>query len=461
MRWIGAVFVSLLSCAPRAPLGGPVTIDARAPSAASRVPACSAATEEDDAQRIGDADALRDITMNGVAPKDSPTMDHADRAYGTLIVEDIPTPVRQSMAARERYLRDIPPECGSADRTDYAFYVGDRFYVYGHFREARALLLPLYTQGCSTSPLGYETWKRLIVMSNIERDSAQSRWLALAQRDHPCAGTHDEPPPASPWDDTIQVSVSAFEDAARAYAIATNAAAGPERNVLLRRAASMSEDALNVAPGHPDAPDAALRSASIRAQLGDVREAIHLYQRFLEHYGANIDQRAAAYDGLATLYLTLFAYDHAAEAFARLASDAQFDPWRRAKAARDAMDLYSALGDRKNLTRMHDVATSPALHPSDGDRARADYLLASFDFSRWIAGGSKPTGDAIRRAIAALTRFHDAYQGKLAAAPYVLEAASRVATMNASRSSHVAARSPESPGIIDVVAPTGLPAPSP
>jgi hypothetical protein len=429
---------------------------------------CDPAAATEAAQRIRDADAVRDESLRawadsggarGVAPRESLT---AHPRYGESVrVEDIPAAIRQAMAAREQYLRDVPPACEDVDgteaRNESTFYVGDRFYVYGHFSEARALLEPLYRRSCTTSPLGYETWKRLLTMSLLERDNAQARRLALAQRDHPCAGTHDEPP-STVWDEPL---ISPFDDAAKVFAFATEAAPGPARDALLRKAAKLYEDILMAAPEHRDTPDGAMRAAWSYVQLGENLRAIHIYQLVIEHYGERFDLTPAAYDALSTLYFTCFAYDRAAQALAQIAVNAGFDPKRRARAALVAMELYADLGDRTNLIRVHGIARRET-DPADGDRARADYLLASFDFKQWAVARPTAANETVRRnAIATLATFLEAYRALPSAAAYVVEATDHIATMNAVQSKRVAARSLESPGITDVVGPAGLPAPSP
>jgi hypothetical protein len=125
------------------------------------------------------------------------------------------------------------------------------------------------------------------------------------------------------------------------------------------------------------------------------------------------------------------------------------------------MELYADLGDRTNLLRVHDIARRET-DPTDGDRARADYLLASLEFKQWTMARPTAANDTVRRnALAALAKFLDAYRSRPSAAAYVVEATDHIATMNAAQSRHVGPRSPESPGIIGTVGPAGLPAPSP
>jgi hypothetical protein len=433
------------------------------------VRACEPRIAAEDAERVRAADAQRDLALqeaNGskeaqgtAAQREAPIWDERNRR---VVVEEIPDPIRRSMAAREAYLRDVPPACDAEDRApSYAFYAADRYFAYGHFEEARRLLAPIYEQRCTTSPVGFVTWKDLLLMSNMEQDHEQSRRLAEAERDHPCAGER----PAPRLDMRPEVLANtAFDDAAIVFERAARAAAGPERERLLRKVAKMYDDAARAAPAHPDASLAAMRSASTYLQIGEVNRAIDVYRHFihdytdpatldlLKHGGTDLrtvpptilapqpdaykerfENLAAAYDALASAYLTRFAYGPAAAVLAEFAENARFDPGRRSKAARIAMKLYSGLGDRAEAARMHDVATSPDSHLTPGERAEVDYLLASFDFGQWSQGGSTAANEGTRlRAVAALIRFHEAHRSRPASAPYALEAAYRIAKMKQS-----------------------------
>jgi hypothetical protein len=475
-----ALFALVLSCAARdpprlavAPLraGGTVVFDAGAAPAATppvRAP-CDAGLAARDAELIRAADAQRDLALEqwkdtkgvqGLAPpRDGPGW---DKDAHRTIVEDIPGPIRQSIAAREQFLRDVPPECDTASRgLDYAFYAGDRYFAHGHFEEARRLLRPLYEQHCTTSELGHVTWRDLIVMSNMEEDNAQSRRLAEAEKRHPCAGPLPEVHLVDRGAGEVILINAAFDDAAKVLVMAENAPAGSERERLQRKAASMYHNALDAAPAHKDAPLAAMRAASLDLQLGEVYRAINLYFLFISHYGTEnvldrlehggidpeaspkivqppqpaeyktrIELLAEAYDALASAFMKYFAYGRVAESFALIARNPRFDTARRGHAARIAMELYSGLGDGVKVAEMHAVATSPAVRPDEGERVHVDYLLAAFAFRQWSAAGPKTADEPTRKkAVAALTRFHDGHRGRPEAARYVVEAAYRIATM--------------------------------
>jgi hypothetical protein len=146
-------------------------------------------------ERVALVDGVRDAAVEqwhtsggqqGVAPRSSPLVARGDGA-GHLVVQDLPAPIADAVAAREAYLREVPPRCDADVTIDYALYVGTEYELYGHFNEARRWLLPVYETRCGVSPHGYEAWKLLLIMSNIEQDAVQSRQLADAQQRRPCA----------------------------------------------------------------------------------------------------------------------------------------------------------------------------------------------------------------------------------------------------------------------------------
>jgi hypothetical protein len=378
-----------------------------------------------------------------------------------VVVADIPDVIQKSMKARDEYVQRVPPERDKQNHaTDYAFYAADQYYFYGHFDQARPRFDSIYKEHCGKDALGYEAWKRLLVMSNIEKDAARSRQLAEAEKAKSCAIDSRQKAEEGKGGLVDQVlQNAAFEDANKAYAQAKAAKPGPEQDALWRKAAKMYEDALRAAPAHKDAPAAAINSAFCYKQVGEFNKAIDLYQLFISNYGSEdilnrlehggmdpekkaqvppnpdeykerIKYLGMAYDALSTTYYGFFAYQRAAESFAKIANNTRFDDQRRSNAARIATVLYSNLGDRSNMDRMYGVSVDPKMHLSAEKRAEADYLKASFDYGQWNpAGGESASGTAARQAIGTLTQFHTANKNRPESARYVLEASFRIAKM--------------------------------
>ena len=378
------------------------------------------------------------------------------------VVEDVPAVIKKSMQARDEYIERVPPERDKQNRSaEYAFYSADQFYLYGQFKPAAARFEAIYEGHCGKDALGYEAWKRLIEMSNIQKDAARSRELAEAEKKNSCART--EPQVAEEKRGVLTDLVlqnAAFEDANRVFEEAKAAAPGPLRDDMWRKAGKMYEDALRAAPSHRDAPAAAINSAFCYKQVGEFNKAIDLYQLFISNYGsedildrlqngAPVDDKKGekgppnpteynerikylgmAYDALSTTYYGFFAYQRAAESFGKIANNPRFDEDRRSNAARIAMVLYSNLSDRPNMDAMYGILVDPKMHLTPAKRVEADYLKASFDYEQWNPSGVEGGGNAAARkqAILELTQFHTANKGP-ESARYSVEAAFRIARM--------------------------------
>jgi hypothetical protein len=403
----------------------------------------------------------------GVEPRTEPKLEGTE-AVKKVVLDPIPDVIQKSMLARDEYVQRVPTERDKQSRAlDYAYYSANQFYLYGHFKDAQQRFQALYEQHCRKDKIGYEAWKRLLDMALKSNDSAKATVLAAADQDpaKTCAvegaATVEQITESKKGDFTKNVLVNArFKDANEAFEAAKAASPGPQKDLLWRKAGKLYEDALRVAPGHKDAPAAAINSAFCYKQVGEFNKAIELYQLFISNYGSEdtlerldkggIDpetkQKAGpdqaqykerikylgmAFDALSTTYYGFFAYQRAAESFGRIASNTRFDDERRSNAARIGMVLYSNLGDRSNMTKMYDILVDPKMRLSTEKRAEADYLKASFDYGQWNPTGADSAGNSGARsqAITTLTQFHTANKNKSESSRYVLESAYRIAKM--------------------------------
>jgi hypothetical protein len=403
----------------------------------------------------------------GVEPRKEPKLEGTE-GNKKVVNDPIPDVIQKSMQARDEYVQRVPPDRDrQGHATDYSFYAADQYYVYGHFKEAQQRFQALYDQYCRKKPVGYEAWKRLLDMALKSNDADRSRILAAADQDpaKTCAvegaATAEQIQESKTQDFTKSVIVNArFKDANEAFEAAKSASAGPQKDALWRKAAKMYEDALKAAPGHRDAPAAAINSAFCYKQVGEFNKAIEQYQLFIANYGSeeNLDRLAKggtdpaskqkvgpdpeqykerikylgmAYEALSTTYYGFFAYQRAAESFGKIATNERFDDDRRASAARIGMVLYSNLGDRAGMNRMYDVLIDPKMRITPQKRAEADYLRASFDYGQWNPTAGEAAGNAGSRsqAIASLTQFHAANKSRPESARFELEASYRIAKM--------------------------------
>ncbi len=393
--------------------------------------------------------------------KDTPKLEGPDGAK-KVVTSDIPDVIQKSMAARDDYRSRVPADRDTTHRAlEYEFYSAQEYFLYGHFKEAKDRFQVMYQQHCGKDPWGYDAWKKLIVMSNLEQDAARSRELAEAEKKQSCAvssGQVEEDKKGILTDLVLQNA--AFDDANKAMEAAQNAKPGPDRDALWRKAGKMFEDALRAAPGNKDAPAAAINSAVCYKQVGEFNRAIELYQLFIGSYGSDdnlnrlqnggvdpttkekvppdpdqykerIKYLGMAYDALSTTYYGFFAYQRAADSFGKIANNTRFDDARRANAARIGMVLYSNLGDRANMTKMYDILVDPRMHTPADKKAEADALKANFDYAQWNPSGSDSGGNSAAKAqaLASLTAYHQANKNHAETARYVLEAAYHIAKM--------------------------------
>jgi hypothetical protein len=416
------------------------------------------------------ADVDRDIAFQrftdsggtqGIEQRKEPKLEGPDDAK-KVVVEDIPAVIQQSMKARDEYVERVPPERDKQNRAlEYGFYVADQYFLYGHFKDARERFQPVFNDQCQKSPLGYEAWKRLLIMSNMENNAELSRKLAESEDAHSCAMNEAEKKETKGLVTGV-IQNAAFSDANAAFEAAKAAKPGPEQDALWRKAGEMYEEALKKAPAHKDAPAAAINSAFCFKQVGEFNRAIDDYNLFISNYGSEqqldlyerggIDPKdpnkvkqppnpaeykdrikylGMAYDALSTTYYGFFAYQKAAESFGKIAANNRFDDARRANASHIAMVLYSNLGDRTNMDKMYSISVDPKRNLSGPKRAEADYLRASFDYGQWNPSGSDSGANASarRQAITTLEAFHAAEKNKADAARFELESAYRIAKM--------------------------------
>ena len=168
-----------------------------------------------------------------------------------VVVDAFPDVIQTSMRARDEYIQRVPPERDKQNHgADYAFYAADQYYLYGHFDQAEPRFEAIYKERCGKDALGYEAWKRLIVMSNLQKNAERSRELAEAEKKNSCAKTDLQMAEEKRGDLTdLVLQNAAFEDANKVFEQAKAAPPGPQKDALWRKAGTMYEAALRAAPG--------------------------------------------------------------------------------------------------------------------------------------------------------------------------------------------------------------------
>ncbi len=374
---------------------------------------------------VDETDVERDIEyrryeeskgLRGVLRRTAVRFDTDEVATRVVITDPVPPAVLASVSAREEYAARVPAKLDQNEHAPaYEWYAAQTFFLYGRFDEAKARLTPIYRDRCGKDEYGYRAWETLLSMSNLARDEAQSAQLAEAAQAHPCCVTPEQCTTEASFVARTNQGVR-FTEAGKAFERADRSRAGKDADALWRQAARSYETALEQAPGDDAAPEAAILGARAYKRVGEPGKAIAMYRLFVTAYGSeeilgrlqSADARkyatrlgylAQAYDDLSTTYYGLFDYPRAAETLAAMSAVARFDETRRKEAARNAMVLYLNIGQRDRAAASYRILAG--LHPTPGEKANADFLLA---------GSSEQT-------------FYAANRGNPAAAKYALLAA--------------------------------------
>ncbi len=427
---------------------------------------------------IEEVDVLRDLDYmrfddtkgtQGVAKRTAVELEGPTPDEQKVKVVPIPPSVKASMAARDDYISHVPTDKdptndkGVKSALIYAFDTADVYFVYGDFANAKARFEPIYKEQCGKNEYGFRAWEKLISMAAKTKNTEESRRLAEAERAHSCAVTAEQTSTAKGESDSI-FKVAAFVDADKKFIQACGRdlvkeedkcdPVTPDRVKAWREAADLYNAALEKDPAYKDAPGAAMRAAFSYKQIGDINKAITAYDRFISAYGKEELLRALekgdpkngkapdpkqykerikyltlAYEEEGTTYYGFFSYPKAAETYEKLATNVRFDNAKRKEAAKNAMLLYNAIGQREKMLAMYKIVVG--LGPTPEEKANYDYIVASYDFQQWNPDGADTGSNQNFRksSILALQGFYNANKGNGVAAKYVLEAAYRVAKM--------------------------------
>ncbi len=368
-------------------------------------------------------------------------------------VVPLPDLVLHAVQAREEYVKSVPAERDPfKNGLLYRFQAADLFFVYGQFTEARRRFRPLFEENCGKNEWGYKAWEKLISMSNFEGRVDESRALVEGRS---CA--YDAETLAQ--EESIRKPVRqgvAYLDARRLYESAEQLAEGPARTARWREAAAAYKVALDAAPDRDEAPEAAMNGAFAYKQIGDYKKAIGMYELFISRYGSEasllflrdggqkgkvrvepdprryaerVGYLKGAFDALGAATVLFFDYPRAAEIYEKIGENSHFSEADRRAALRQALILYSSLGDRGGMVRVE--ARTRALGASPAEAAEAQYLRATADLKGWDEyspdeGGNR---EARRRAERAMLDFYEGARGREASAQFVVQAAYHVAKM--------------------------------
>lgn len=374
----------------------------------------------------------------------------ADRKF---ITDPLPGPVAEGICARDEYNARIPEEKDpEKNGILYAFQSADTFFLYGHFDEARKRFTPIYEERCGKDKWGYQAWEKLISMSNFENDAAESRRLAEGKS---CAFDEDSKAAEEAIRKPVRQGV-AYLDARKLYDEAEKMPDGPERDKKWRAAAAAYKVALDAAPDRDEAPEAAMNGAYAYKQVGEYDKAIEMYELFISRYGdektlqklqkgdpnasppvppqpAKYEERVqflkSAYDALAGAYVLFFDYPKAAQTYDKISGIEHFKQDDRREASRQALSLYSSIGDPSGIKRSRE--RFDGLGASPKELAEADYIIAESDLKKWDekSANTGANGNARRMALASMQHYYTRNVNNPAASEYVVRSAYYVAKM--------------------------------
>ncbi len=368
-----------------------------------------------------------------------------------VVVDPVPQPVLDTIKARDEYNARIP-ENKDPEKNGllYAFQAGDYYFVYGHFKQARARFMPLYKDHCGKDEWGYKAWEKLISMANFEGDAAASRKLVEGKS---CAYNEETKIAEKKIRDPVRFGLN-YEDAYKIYQKAQGMKDGPERDKTWRKAAAAYKAALDAAPGRDEAPEAAMNGAYAYKKVGEYDKAIAMYELFIKNYGdektleklqkgdskakppvapdpKKYEQRVKylkkADDALAAAYVLFFNYPKAAATYDSISANQNFSQKDRRDAAQQALTLYSSMDDPSGMSRAK--KRFEQLGASPKEMAEADYIVASAELKKWdqYSPDTGANATARRRAEQAMADYYTRHRTNNAAAQYVVKAAYWVA----------------------------------
>jgi hypothetical protein len=380
----------------------------------------------------------------------------------TVIVDPVPPEILEAIKARDDYNARIPLD-RDPERNGllYAFQSGDFYFLYGHFDDARNRYQPIYEQNCGQNEWGFKAWEKLVAMANFQHDNAALHKLTDAKS---CAYNEDTKAAEENVRQPLRAGL-AYVDAAKLYDEATKMPDGPERKKKWRETAAAYKAALDAAPDRDAAPEAAMNGAYAYKQVGEYDKAIAMYELFISRYGnekklealqkgdpkANppvaadpkkyeerVKYLKMAYDALAGARVLFFNYPKAAETFDTISRNPHFQPKDQRESAKQALSLYSSLGDGAGMNRSKERFF--ALGASPKEKAEADFIVASADVKKWdeFSPDTGANSAARQRAETSMKNYYEANKNNDQAAQYVVRAAYHVAkSKRASKSPQV------------------------
>ena len=130
---------------------------------------------------------------------------------------------------------------------------------------------------------------------------------------------------------------------------------------------------------------------------------------------------------LAGARVLFFNYPKAAETFDTISRNPHFQPKDQRESAKQALSLYSSLGDGAGMNRAKERFFSLGASPKE--KAEADFIVASADLKKWdeFSPDTGANSAARQRAETSMKNYYEANKNNDQAAQYVVRAAYYVA----------------------------------
>ena len=376
-----------------------------------------------------------------------------EKTQRRIWVRPVPDAVARSWRERDEYAGKVPANLDpEKNGLHYEYEVADSLYRYGRFDEARPRLEKIWHDQCGKDELGFESWYRIGVMSNLMGDSKQSLALVEAAKAKSCAMNEDQRLREKNFSEptTLQALYLQADEAFNAAEKETDPKIKAQK---YREAAAKYEAALKAAPARPEAPRGAMNAAYCYKQVNEYKRAAEVYRFFLDKYGKEDDLKAyrdgdakkgikkdpeqfkqrldytkRALGELGRTYLQAFDYPNAAKHYDEVAGRELLDEPERRDAAANATILQANLGNRDKMQAAH--ARFLGFHPAAADRAELDFVVAEFEYKQWKQTPSDAGQKA--RAATSLDKYYTTYKGQGPAAKFVVDAAYDEATLRKS-----------------------------
>lgn len=391
---------------------------------------------------------------SGYEVVDDPTQEPGDACVADSVkdaredkriwIRPVPDPVVDTLRAREDFVAKVPKNIDvDGNSLRYRYQVADTLYRYGRWEEATPRFESIWRENCGVNDYGFDSWYRLVVMSNLHEDTNRSIFLTNEAKKKSCAITEEQKIKEKTFSEKTSIT-ALYKEADDAFAAAEKETDPKLRAQKFREAAAKYEAALKVAPTRPEAPRGAINSAYCYKQVNEYKKAAEVYRFFLDKYGkeedliayrdgdakrgikkdpeqfkTRLDYTKRALGELGRTYLQAFDYQSAAKHYDEVAGRKLLDEGERRDAAFTAVVLQANLGNRDKMLAARKVFLD--FKPPAAERAEIDFVVAEFEYKQYK---QNPKDAAQRgRAVTALDGYYNQYKGQTPAARYVVDVA--------------------------------------